>query len=406
MANVFQNVTSGLAELKTWFQGPMVDGLNEECKVYRASEKIKSKWDGDKVVRPLRLRRNQGVGATSDGGNLPLIGRQGTVRAEILNKYNYLRFGVTGPMIKQSMTDRGSFVRSASFELEMGYKDLTSELNRQLEWDGTGTLAAVNAAAVASASVVLKGRESTEPALKFLDIGSQVDIYNGSTLVASGLTINAITTGDASSSTATVTFDQIVTTSANDVLVRSGSFGNEIQGLLYALDGLTTTVYGVDRSAYFAYQGNVVNLGGAQLTLDDMQRSWNEGMRRGNIGKYSAAYCDFTSLRFYQKLLTSDKRYVNTVKGDGAFGSPNEYYLDFSGLPMVADKDMPTRIMFLPQQALEFYVNCEMEFADETGTMYIAQTDVDSFEVRIRMFGNFFNSQPSSCGVVRNYISP
>lgn len=406
MSNQFQSVTSGLAELKTWFQGPMVDGLNENCPVYKASEKIKAKWDGDAVVRPLRLRRNQGIGATSDGGNLPSIGRQGSTRATIQNKYNYLRFGITGPMIKAAQTDRGSFVRSASFELEMGYKDMVTNLNRQLIWNGDGTIATLNAAVSGSATAVLAGRTSTEPALKYIDVGSTVDVYSGSTLIASGLQVVSISSGTASNSTATVVFDQTFTAAAATNLVLSGSYGNEITGLLYALDGATTTIYGVDRSSYIAYQGNTSNQSSAQLTLDAMQSIWNEGMRRGNLGKYSAVYCDYTSLKFYQKLLVTDKRYTNTVKGDGTFGSADGYYMDFSGLPIVPDKDMPLHFLFLPQEALEFYVNCEMEFADEQGTMYIAQVDTDSYEVRIRQFGNFFNSQPAACADLNGYISP
>lgn len=406
MSNQFQSVTSGLAELKTWFQGPMVDGLNENCPVYKASEKIKSKWDGDSVIRPLRLRRNQGIGATSDGGNLPSIGRQGSTRATILNKYNYLRFGITGPMIKAAQTDRGSFVRSASFELEMGYKDMVTNLNRQLIWNGDGTIATLNASVSGSATAVLAGRTSTEPALKYIDVGSTVDVYSGSTPIATGLQVVSISSGTASSATATVVFDQTFTAAAATNLVLSGSYGNEITGLLYGLDGATTTIYGVDRSSYIAFQGNVSNQSSAQLTLDAMQSIWNEGMRRGNLGKYSAVYSDYTSLRFYQKLLVTDKRYNNTVKGDGTFGSADSFYMDFSGLPIVPDKDMPLHFLFLPQEVLEFYVNCEMEFADEQGTMYIAQVDTDSYEVRIRQFGNFFNSQPASCADLNGYISP
>jgi hypothetical protein len=91
MANAFQSVTSGLAELKNYYQGPIVDLLNEEIPVYRAAEKVKHGWSGSQVVRPLRTARNQGIGATSDGGNLPKIGTQTTVSAIITAKYNYLR---------------------------------------------------------------------------------------------------------------------------------------------------------------------------------------------------------------------------------------------------------------------------------------------------------------------------
>lgn len=407
MANSFQSITSGLAELKNFYQGPIVDLLNEELPIYRACEKVKQGWSGQQIIRPLRTRRNQGIGATTDGGNLPSIGRQTTTQATIASKFLYLRFGVTGPMIKASSSDVGSFVRSAAYELEQGYKDLKSDLSRQLSWDGTGTLAQTNTAAVASTSLVIKGRESTEQALKFIDVGMVLDQYTSAgVLVVSGVGVVAITTGNAGSSTATLTLDTPVTSSAGDIWVRTGSYNQEVQGLLYALDGATTSVYGVDRSTNIAYQGNVTDNAAAQLSLSAMQSVFNEGLRRGNIGSYNAAWCDFASLGYYQKLLTPDKRYANTVEGDGSFGKQGKFYLDFNGVAMVPDKDSPTRIFMLPAEVLKMMVLCEMEFADETGSMYIAQSDVDSFEVRIRHFVNMFNEQPAACAVLKNYISP
>jgi len=114
MSNQFQSISSGLGMLKIYYQGPMVDQFNEDMPIWRGSEKIKNGWDGSQVNRPLRVQRNQGIGATSDGGSLPKIGRQGTVQATIQAKYNYLRFGVTGPMIKASASNQGSFVRDSA----------------------------------------------------------------------------------------------------------------------------------------------------------------------------------------------------------------------------------------------------------------------------------------------------
>lgn len=406
MANQFETISSNLAQLKNYYQGPIVDQLNEDLPIYRGAEKVKQGWSGYQVVRPLRVRRNQGIGAVSDGGVLPAIGRQTTQQALISSKFNYLRFGVTGPMIKASSSDVGSFVRSAAYELEMGYKDLSSDCNRQLSWDGTGYLAKVSAAAAGSSVISVQGREgTTEDGNKFLDVGLVVDITDSSgTVVYSGLSISAIS----GTTTATVTLSAAVTVSSGYFLIRSGSSGNEIQGLLYALDGLTTTIYNIDRNAYPSYQGNVNNLAGAQLTLDQMQKSYNDGLRRGGTanGRYSAIYCDFDSHRFYQKLLTADKRYVNTVKGDGGFANKDKSYLEFNSIPIVPDKDCPQRIFYLPIDVIKMYVLAEMEFADETGSMYIAQTSTDSLEVRVRFFANLFNEQPSACAVLRNYISP
>ncbi len=170
MANQYQGVTSGLAELKNFYQGPIVDQFSEDIAIWKGSEKGKFPWSGQQVVRPLKVRRNPGVGATSDGGVLPQIGRQTTIQATISPAYNYLRFGITGPMIEASKSDVGSFVRSASFELEEGYNDMKADCNRQMSWDGTGDLARANAAVAGSVSVTLKGREDAEPALKFLAV--------------------------------------------------------------------------------------------------------------------------------------------------------------------------------------------------------------------------------------------
>lgn len=410
MPNAFQGITSGLAELKNYYQGPIVDLINEEIPVYRAAEKVKHGWSGYQVIRPLRTVRNQGVGATSDGGALPQIGRQTTVQAIIAAKFNYLRFGVTGPMIKASQSDIGSFVRSAAYELEMGYKDLKTELNRQLCWNGNGTLSLINTAAVASTSIVIKGRSTNEAALKYIDVGALLDLTDGSgNLVQSGIYVSSITTGTPSSTTATIVVNVPVTASANYTLIRSGALNNEVQGLFYALDGATTTIYNVNRSTALAYQGNVTDLstaGNPVLSIDQMQNPFNEGLRRGNAGHFNAAYTDFTSLRYYQKLLTPDKRYTNTSEGDGTFGDKGKFYMDFNGIPVVPDKDMPTRFAFLPAEVLVMYELAAMEFADETGSMYIAQTDQDQLEVRIRHFTNLFNEQPAACAVLTGYISP
>lgn len=410
MANAFQSINSGLAELKNYYQGPIIDLLSEEVPLYRAAEKVKQGWSGQQVIRPLRTSRNQGVGATSDGGSLPKIGRQTTVQAIIAAKYNYLRFGVTGPMIKASQSDIGSFVRSAAYELEMGYKDLKTELSRQLNWDGTGTLAQVNTAAVASTSLVIKGRSINEPALKYIDVGTTFDLVDSSqNLLASGITVLSISSGTAISATATVVLDTPLTAAANTNLIRSGSNLNEIQGLYYALDGGTTTIYSVARSTNLAFQGNVTDVStnaNPILSLDYMQTPFNEGLRRGNVGHYNAVYTDFTSLRYYQKLLSPDKRYVNSVEGDGTFGDKGKFYLDFNGIPVTPDKDSPTKFAFLPAEVLVMYELAAMEFADETGSMYIAQTDQDALEVRVRHFTNLFNEQPAACAVLQGYISP
>lgn len=402
MANAFNSVAAGFNILKIWYQGPIVSQFNDDIPLYKYIEKGKEKYNGQQVNRPIKVRRNPGIGATSEGGNLPKIGRQTTQQAVIAAKYNYLRFGITGPMLKASQGDKGAFVSAMEFEMSEGLTDIKQDVNRQLFWDGTSDLAVVSANAVASQTITVTGRETTEDGSKYLDVDVVIDIYTAAgALVASGLTITALT----GTTTATLTLDQPVTTSSTDVVVRTGTFGNEVQGLLYSQDGGTTSIFSIDRSAYPVYQGNAVSNSGNQLTLNFLQQVYNQGKRRGGA-KYDALYCDYDSERFYNKLLVTDKRYTGKVTGDGTFSSKDGSYLEYAGLPLIPDKDSPQRFFFLDTSTWKKYVLCELEWADENGAPLMQQIDVDAFEARLRLFFNLFPEKPSANAVATSYVSP
>lgn len=401
MANQFASIQSALAILKNWYAGPIVSQFNDEIPFYREMEKGKEKYNGLQVVRPVKVRRNPGIGATSDGGNLPKIGQQTTQQALISAKFNYLRFGITGPMIKASQGDKGAFVSAMEFEMTEGLLDLKTDVNRQLFWDGTGTLATVSANAVASTVITVNGRETVEDSNKFLDVGMVVDIVSGGVVTNSGAQILALSGNNPS----TLTLSIPVTTSANDTLVRSGSYLQEVQGILYAQDGGTSVIYNIDRSQYLTYQGNLFNNNGNQLNLNALQQAYNAARRRGGA-KINAVFSDFDTERYYNKLLIVDKRYIGKVPGDGTFTMKDQSYLEFGGVPWVPDKDAPQRVLFLDTKYFKKYVLAELEWADETGTYLIAQTSADSFEARLRLFFNMFPEKPSSSAALKNYISP
>lgn len=402
MANQFSSTVTSVSILKNWYAGPIVTQFNDELPLYREMEKGKEKWAGQQVVRPVKVRRNQGIGATSDGGVLPAIGQQTTAQALISAKYNYLRFGITGPMIKSSQGDKAAFANDMEFEMKEGMNDLKSDVNRQLFWDGTSDLAIVSANAVASNVITVTGRESTEAGNKYLDIGMVIDIYTSAgAVVASQIGITNIS----GTTTATLTLSSAVTTSATDIIVRSQSFGNEIQGLLYTLDGGTSTIYGLDRSLYPVLQGNVIDGLNAQLSLNLLQQTYNEAKRRGN-GKIGMVGCDYDTERYYNKLLVTDKRYIGKVTGDGTFSSKDGSYLEFAGNPVIPDKDSPQRMWMLDPSTWKKYVLAELEWADETGSYMIAQTSADAFEVRLRLFANVFCEKASANAVLKNYLSP
>lgn len=408
MSNVFSSVTNQTgAALKRFYEEGITNQLNEDLPVYKACEKVKKSGSGESVRSALRVRRNQGIGAGDDGGNLPNIGKDSVVQAVIDWKYLWLRTGLTAGMIAASKNDKGAFFRQIDWSIKSAYKDFSNELNRMLSWNGDGALARLSAASVASNTITVEGREGTnEPGNKFLDVGMVLDIVTSAGVYkAQGVTINSMS----GTSTATLTLDTPVTAAATDVLVRAGSYNKEVQGLLYALGNTQTgSVYSVDRDLYPIYQSNVLNLAGAQITLDAAQNVYNEGLRRGGTanGTYRAAMCDYDTHRFIQKLYVADKRYINTNSMDGGGWKKDKPMMDLNGVPMNPDKDFPQRLVFLPEECLQIFELNSMEMANETGSNLIAQVGSDAFEIRFRYFLNMFNKQPAAFGVLRNYISP
>lgn len=412
MANSFSSTTTGgLGVLQNYYQGPIVSQFSDSCPLYKIMEKGKESWMGSQVAVPIKVRRNQGVGSAAELGALPSIGQQTTIQALIQAKQNYLRFGVSGLMLKSAQSaGKGAFANILTFEMQQGIEDLSTQVNRELYYNGTGAIATVAANAVASNVITATGRTADEPGNKYLDVGLTIDIYTSAgALVASSLSITAVT----GTTTATITLSQAVTTSATDIIVNSGSYNNDIQGLLYTLDGATTgSIYStMDRAAYPVVQGNVVDAGGLVLSLNLMQQAYNEARRRGGA-ELDILACDFDTERFYTKLLIADKRYVasgmdSKVKGDGSFSSATKSYLEFGGIALVPDKDSTRGIFMLQSKDWKKYVLSEMDWAQDGGNgMLLFQIDTDAYEARLRLFANVFCQKPSAQALLKGYVSP
>lgn len=407
MANSFQSVLGAqLGVLKNWYAGTIVDQFNNDIPWYNQVEKGREKFAGLQVVRALKVRKNPGIGATSDGGPLPAIGVSTEVQANISARYHYARFGLTGPMLKSAQSDKGAFVNYMTYEMETTMTDFKNDFNRALFWDGSGTLGTVAASAVASTVITATGRTSAEDGSKYLSdafIGMVIDVINSSGVAeAVGVTILAST----GSSTVTLTLSSAVTITAGSTIVRANAYNKEVQGLRTALDGLTTSIYGVDRSVYGQFQGNLVSGQGNQLTLNLMKQGWNVGRQRGGA-KYSVVFTDFGTEQMYEKLLVPDRRFVQQkIKGDGTFADKDENFLDYGGIAMMVDKDCTQDIYMLDFKLWKKYVLSELEWADETGSYMIAQVGADSWEIRLRYFGNLFPEKPSAQVRIGSYISP
>jgi len=62
MANDFHSVAEAVGMLKNWYQDPLVSQFSDDIPIYRGCEKGKESWSGLQVIRPVKVRRNQGIG--------------------------------------------------------------------------------------------------------------------------------------------------------------------------------------------------------------------------------------------------------------------------------------------------------------------------------------------------------
>ena len=152
MANSFasSSLAATVGLLKNWYADAIVSQFNDEIPLYKHMESGREKAAGLQVVRAVKVRRNQGIGWTTDGGLLPAIGTQTTAQATIPFKFGYLRFGLTGPMLAASKGDKAAFASVVEYEMDQGLIDFKNDFNRQLFWDSTADLATVSANAVSS----------------------------------------------------------------------------------------------------------------------------------------------------------------------------------------------------------------------------------------------------------------
>ncbi len=73
--------------LKDYYEGPVREYLNNKVTILKYTDKSSRKWTGRRVVFPLNVGRNSGVGARAESGTLPTAGKQDYVEA---HKWNIL----------------------------------------------------------------------------------------------------------------------------------------------------------------------------------------------------------------------------------------------------------------------------------------------------------------------------
>jgi hypothetical protein len=363
---------------KEVYQGRIRNQLQEEAVGYKriesSSEGIESQVGGKYVTFPIRVRRNQGIGYRNELEQLQAGGQQGYASVRVPLSYGYGRTRLSGQVIELAKTNYQAFANAMELEMDGLKNDLAKDTNRIFYGDGNGTLATVTADAANSVTVA-----STQ----YLEVGQQIDIVTTAGVVhAANRQITAI-----NKSTGVVTYDgadAAASTAAGDIIVRTGNFNREPNGLLSIVTS-TGALFNVDPANEPSWAAIVDANGGVNRALSEGLMINNVDAVRVNGGKTSLLLTGLGVRRAYFNLLSQQRRYPSTTEFEGGFRG-----LAFSAgreIPVIEDPDAPPNTMYgLDESTLKIYRDEPWSWMDRDGSVWKWVHDYDAYEAIIHQY--------------------
>jgi len=313
----------------------------------------------------LHLGRNQGLGSRAELGTLPDAGHRPSAKATGTLVYHYGLFQVSGPVIRASRTDEGSFVRAVSSEQKDILESLRFDQERQC-WGTSDGVIVATAVTSASTTVNLGGTAVQRRQLvkgMIIDIGTVAS----PTSVASGRTITAVGTSTIIISGAAVT------TATTDRIFRSGNGGAEggvgrkERNGVQALVAASGSVHGLSTATEAAW-ASYVDSTAAAISDARIEQALDEiSISRGD----TASVIGFGShrvLRAYSATLTTLKQFTNTIDLKGGFKGLMVGSGGSGEVALTAVRDAPENsIYFIDTMHLKEHKSSDWEWVDFGG---------------------------------------
>lgn len=333
----------------------------------------KGEMSGQEMIFHINSGRNFQVGPRAEDGTLPEVGRGGVKRISFTPKYNYGRFGISGPVMSASVRD-GAPKKALDFEMARVTRDIRNEVNRQLYGTGSGKYTDCGTT-TASATVNVTTTRG-------LAVGQPIAIAVKSTgtIITDGaqeiLTIPSATT---------FTVTTVVTTDSTMAVYPVGgaaaAASQARNNALYGLEGIidernpsaidsgVSNYGGIDRTttAGAFFQGNRLHNSGSNRDLDEdlMMQAVLLCESQGG-GECNLIICGNGQWRKYGNILKQDRRYngaQSTYRGGWKA-------LDFNGIPVVRDPICPPNVMFFAdKRTFEFLEEAPFGWVDDDGAI-------------------------------------
>jgi hypothetical protein len=200
-----------------------IEQLNDAMFLISQVETRKDTVQGRIARHAIHLGRSSGVGARGENGTLPTAGNQAYATVPVPVRYVYGRIQLSGPTIRQAVTDRGAFVDALDAEMMGIRQDAMKDVNRQLWGTSNGVIAQCGTTTASTTVQLASTTGSTALRQLYFDGGMVVDIGTvaSPTTIASARTVSAV---DTTNKTITIS-GATVTTSSSHFVFRTGAGG-------------------------------------------------------------------------------------------------------------------------------------------------------------------------------------
>lgn len=360
---------------KEIYTGKIRNQLQDEAvgwkRIQSTSEGVTTVVGGKYVTFPIRVTRNAGIGYRNEGEALQSSGQQGFTSVRIGLKYGYGRVRLNGQLFKLVQSDFQTFASAMETEMTGLKNDIAKDTNRIFYGDGTGTMAVCTGTS-STTSVAVSNAQ-------YLEVGQIVDVLssNGASTRVAGATISAITPGTYPAATLTLS-DAVTGQVAGDIIVRTGNYGREPNGL-GSLVTSTGTLFNVDPATYPQWAATVDSNGGVARALSEGRMITNTDTVRTKGGKTSLILYSLGVRRAYFNLLSQQRRYPSTTTFDG--GLTGLTFHNGREIPCVEDIDAPYQTMYgLEEDSFKIYQDGDWEWMDQDDHIWKWVTGYDAYE--------------------------
>jgi hypothetical protein len=382
---------------KEVYEEPLREQLNNDTpllsRVEKTSRGTSNEVGGRYVTFPIHTKRNSGIGARAEMGQLPTPGQQGTAAARVSLAYLYGGVQLTGQAI--SLIDKNYQAFASAMELELNglRTDLKVDLNRQVWGDGKGTIGKVTSVVTSTTIPV------DRPELFQLDEIVDYCLAAG-TVSQAGRTITAI---DTVNKTVTVSGANIGPTVVGDFFVRTGNLNNEWIGLTKIIAN-SGTLYNVDPNTVPVWKSVINTNGGTPTAISEGMLTKMVDDIHAQGGKTTVIATSLGVRRAYANLLQNQRQYVNKTEFTGGF-SGLSFVTDSGEIPIFGDyMATPSQASFINEDSLKYYRESDWGFMDMDGSKWQRVIGYDAYQAMMVQYSQLGIDRRNSFGQITNII--